>query len=566
MAGEFQVGEWLIEPTLNRIKKGDRTVQVEPKVLEVLVFLAQHPAEVLSKPEILAAVWSGTFVTEDALSYSIWELRRAFGDDARNPQYIQTISRKGYRLIAAVKRREQESKTQLSIAILPFSNMSADKDQEYFCDGMTEEVINNLVRLKELRVVSRTSVFAFKGKSEDVRSIGRRLGVTTVLEGSVRKAENHLRIAAQLINVSDGCHVWSGQFDRELKDAFAIQDEIARNIASALSITLSEKDRDAFAKAPTRDLQAYEYYLRGKQYYYQYRRKGIEYARRMFSQALELDPGFARAHAGLADCCAFLYLYAGSDPSYRAQADSASLKALEIDPESAEAHASRGVALSLSGGYVQAEACFENATRLDPWLFEAYYFHARMMFAQGNLEKAARLYEKASEVHPRDYQSPLLVAQSYADLGMPAEAESCPRRGIQLVEARLSLHPDDARALYMGANGLVALGERERGLEWARQALAIDPDEPMVLYNVACIQALAGCVEEAMESLEQAVRKGLTERGWIEHDSNLLPVRSHPRYPSLIKLLDDAERTGLAHTDSEAPPGESQRHPTGERR
>ncbi len=536
MPGEFQVGEWLVEPSLNRITKGEKIVQVEPKVLDLLSFLANRPGEVLSKSEILAAVWSGTFVSDEVLSYSVWELRKAFGDDARNPQYIQTIPRKGYRLIAPVKRREE--KTPLSIAVLPFSNLSADQEQEYFCDGMTEEVINNLVRLKELRVVSRTSVFALKGRSEDVRSIGHSLGVVTVLEGSVRKAANHLRITAQLISVSDGCHLWSGQFDRELKDMFAVQDEIARNIASALKITLSEKDRAAIARVPTSDLQAYDYYLRGRQYYYQYRRKGIEFGRRMFSQAIDLDPGFARAYAGLADCCSFLYLYAGSDPHYREQADSASLKALEIDPESAEAYASRGVALSLSGRYSEAEASFENAIRLDPCLFEAYYFYARTTFSQGNLEKAVRLYEKAGQVHPGDYQSPLLVAQSYADLEMPGEAEACRRRGIQLVEARLRMHPDDSRALYMGANGLVALGERERGLEWARQALAEDPDEPMVLYNVACIQALAGCVEEAVQSLEQAIRKGLTERGWIEHDSNLDPVRSHPRYPSLIRLLD----------------------------
>jgi adenylate cyclase len=185
--------------------------------------------------------------------------------------------------------------------------------------------------------------------------------------------------------------------------------------------------------------------------------------------------------------------------------------------------------------------CRETAIRLDPRLFEAYYFYARTAFIQGNLERAIELYAKASDVNPQDYQAPLLVAQSYADLGRHAEAEDARRRGIQLAEARLKLNPDEARALYMGANGLVALGEFDTGLEWANQALAMDPDEPMVLYNVACIQSLAGRNEDAIDSLERAVRSGLTQKNWLIHDSNLDPLRTHPRYCALIKLLEQQE-------------------------
>ncbi len=359
-----------------------------------------------------------------------------------------------------------------------------------------------------------------------------------MLEGGVRKSSNQLRISAQLINVMDGCHLWSDRYDRELKDVFTIQDEISRSIAATLRITLTQRESDALGKAPTSDLQAYDYYLRGMQYYYQYKRRGIEFALRMFSHAIELDPVYARAYAGIADCCAFLFMYAGRHAVHREQADSASLKAIELEPESAEAHASRGVVLSLKDEYAEAEAEFETAIRLDPWLFEAYYFYARTAFAQGRLEKAIELYEKSSEVNPQDYQAPLLVAQSYADLGLPEEAEAARRRGIRLAEAKLMLNPDDARALYMGANGLAALGEYEKGLEWAGQAIAIDPDEPMVLYNVACIQSLAGRIEDAFDSLERAVRSGLTQKSWLEHDSNLSPLRQHPRYQALIQFLD----------------------------
>jgi len=542
MTRGFRVGDWLMEPDLNRISRADKVVPIEPKVLEVLLFLAEQPGEVLSPKDIIRRVWPDTFVSDDVLTHSISELRKAFGDDAKNPHIIQTIPRKGYRLIASVTRQASPSQpARPSIAVMAFSDMSPEKDQEYFCDGIAEEITNTLTHVKGLRVAARTSAFAFKGRSEDVRTIGKSLGVGTVLEGSVRKAGNRLRIGAQLINVEDGCHIWSERYDRELKDVFAIQDEISRSIMNALEITLSPQERTVLSRIPTTDLQAYEYYLRGKQYFYQYNRKGIEFALRMFSQALELDPTYARAHAGIADCCAFLYMYAGSNPVHRERADSASWKAIDHDPESAEAHASRGVALSLKGDLELAEYEFEIAIALDPMLFEAYYFYARTSFAQGKPEKALMLYEKSSEVNPQDYQAPLLVAQIYSDLGRNAEADAARSRGIEAARARLKMNPDDARALYMGANGLVALGEYTEGLEWARQALAMDPDDPMVLYNVGCIQSLAGRSEEAIESLERSVKNGLSQRGWFENDSNLDPLRRHPRYLALIESLREKQ-------------------------
>ncbi|MBN2319178.1 MAG: winged helix-turn-helix domain-containing protein [Acidobacteria bacterium] len=537
MARELQIGGWLVEPDLNCITRGKKKIPVEPKVIEVLVCLADDPGEVLSKEQIIQTVWPDTYVSEEVLRYSISELRKAFKDDAKNPRVIQTIARRGYRLIAPVTKKDPFSQAKASVAVLAFSDMSALKDQEYFCDGISEEVINNLTRINKLRVASRTSSFAFKGRAEDIRSIGKRLNVSAVLEGSVRKAEDRLRISVQLINVKDGYPLWSEQYDRELKNIFAIQDEIARRIAATLKITLSPRESDAISKTPTTDLRAYDFYLRGRQFYYQYTRRGIEFALKLFSQAIELDKDFARAYAGIADCCSYLFMYGGNQNKHLKQADSNSLKALEMDPDSAEAHASRGVALFLREEFVESEKEFETAIRLDPMLFEAYYFYARSSFVQGELEKAVRLYEKSSEVNPHDYQAPLLVAQIYSDLGQPQKAEASRRRGIEVAEARLKLNPDDARALYMGANGLVALGEIDRGVEWAGLALEMDPSEPMVLYNVACIQSLAGLSEDAISSLETAFKNGLSQEGWIDQDSNLDPLRSHPRFKRLIKQI-----------------------------
>jgi TolB-like protein/Flp pilus assembly protein TadD len=537
MTRPFHVGEWLVEPDLNRISRKGQTVPIEPKVIRVLECLADHPGEVLSKEKIIRTVWPDTYVSDGILTYSMTILRKAFDDDAKNPRVIQTIARKGYRLVAPVEGREIGHAALPSIAVLAFSDMSVEKDQEYFCDGIAEEIINNLTHLRGLRVASRTSAFAFKNKPDDVRNIGRKLGVDTVLEGSVRKSHNCLRITIQLVKVQDGCHLMSERYDREPKDVFAIQDEISRSIAAILKVTLSPQESDSLRRVPTTDINAYDYYLRGRQFFYQYRRRGIEFALKMFSRAIELDPEYVRAYAGIADCCSFLYLYAGSHEIHRTQADDASRKAIDLNPASAEAQASRGVALSIKGDHAQAESAFENAIRLDPLLFEAYYFYARDSFAQAKPERAIELYRKASEISPHDYQARLLVAQIFDDLGRHDEARDCRRLGIEAAEARLKLNPDDVRALYMGANGLVALGEYEKGLEWAGMALEMDPNEPMVLYNVACIQSLAGRPGDAINTLEKAVHSGLTQRGWLENDSNLQPLRSNPRYQALIDSM-----------------------------
>jgi serine/threonine protein kinase/tetratricopeptide (TPR) repeat protein len=424
-----------------------------------------------------------------------------------------------------------------SIAVLPFVDMSRDKDQAYFCEGIAEEIINALCRLSGLRVASRTASFLFGGSPAEPREIGRRLGIDTILEGSVRKSGNRLRITAQLAETSQGFHLWSESFDRELKDVFEIQEEIARSIVRALQVTLSPQEKGALRTSPTRHVQAYDYYLRGRSFYYRYGKRDIEFALQLFKRATELDPGYAVAYAGLADCWSHIYLYSERRDSVRHQAEEASRKAVELAPDSAQAQASRAVTLSLGGAAEEAEQAFEKAIRLDPGLFEAWYFYARHTFGAGDLPRAAKYYQEAIRVRPDDYQSPLLVAQIYDDMKQPDDARESRRKGVALVEERLELYPDDARALYMGANGLVALGEREKGLEWARRARAIAPDDAMLLYNLGCIYSLAGEIDEAIDCLEKGVASGLTQKAWFEHDSNLDPLRGDPRFKALMEKL-----------------------------
>jgi serine/threonine protein kinase/tetratricopeptide (TPR) repeat protein len=422
-----------------------------------------------------------------------------------------------------------------SVAVLYFENLSGANDDEYFRDGMTEDIITELSKIKDLHVFPRAAVLAYRDKPVTGPKVGRELNAACVLGGSLRRAGNRLRITAQLVQTQTGHSIWAERYDRELKDVFEVQDEIARSISQALRITLSPQEEKAIARKPTESAQAYDYYLRGRQYFHQFRRKGFDFARQMFARAIVIDAGYARAYAGVADCCSFLYMYWDSSEDNLNEADAASRKALELDPELAEAHASRGLALALSKNFAGARTEFETAIRLDPKLYEAYYFYARTSFQQGDLAKAAQLYELACHVNPDDYQAPSLLAPVYKSLGREAEADDTRRRALQLAERHVELHPDDARALYLGAGILCQLGERARGLEWAQRALAMDPEETSILYNVGCVYALLDEAEKAIDCLEKATTRGDWYKGWARKDSDLDSLRGHPRFQALLK-------------------------------
>ncbi len=426
------------------------------------------------------------------------------------------------------------------LAVLPFVDMSAEGDQAYFCDGITEELILGLSHVAKLDVIARTSVFRYKNSPMDIRRIGHDLGADAVLEGSVRKAGERLRITAQLIDVASGNPLWSESYDRQLRDVLAVQDEIARNIVRALEVTLQPGESMPRAYRRARDPEAYDYYLRGRQFFYLYHRRGMELALKMFGLAVEHDPDFALAYTGMTNCWSYLFLYADRRSESLEKADEASLRALGLDPELAEAHVARGQVLSLSERHDEAEREFRRATELDDRLFDAAYLYARDCFAQGRLEEAAALFTRAQELDPRDYQSPALLAMVQDGLGQPAPALRARRCAVDLIEEHLKRHPGDVRALYMGANCLISIDEPRRALEWAELARSIEPDDPMVLYNLACIFAKAGEVDDALACLERAVQGGLVQRGWIVNDPDLEAVRAHSRYADVLAWVDRA--------------------------
>jgi len=427
-----------------------------------------------------------------------------------------------------------------SIAVLPFADMSPEGDQEYFADGIAEELLNTLTSCcTHLRVPARTSSFAFKGKDVDAREIGARLGVDALIEGSVRKSGDRVRITVQLIDVRDGYHLWAQTFDRDLVDLFAVQDEIAQCVADSLDVSVPEDDKKVVAGSTPADVQAYEYYLRGKQYFRHSLKKSLGYAQEMFRRSVEIDPEYALAWAALAATSAqSVQLYPG-DPSSTAnieEADRASARALELDPALADAHAARGFALFQIRRFDEAEAEFQTAIELDPKQLSAHFFYGRFCFQEGRMEEAARLFATAADIRS-DHESEFFAAQSLEALGRSEEARVHYAAGIEAAAQHMELNPDDSRAATLRAVACGRLGNTKEGFKWAERALAIDPSDSGVKYNLACFYAVEGESDRAIELLTQAVDAGMGQRGWLENDPDLGSLREDPRFIDLLERI-----------------------------
>ncbi len=425
-----------------------------------------------------------------------------------------------------------------SIAVLPFNNMSGDPEQEYFSDGITEDIITDLSKVSGLSVIARHSSFSYKGKPLKVQQIGRELGVDFMLEGSVRKAGARVRVTGQLVNCKKGSHVWAERFDRDLTDIFAIQDEITHAIVEQLKVRLLPQEREAVEQIPTENIEAYTYCLRGRDFYRRYIKHYLQLGRRMFAKAVELDPLYARAYAGMADCDSFLryyYRFDISTDSILALAD----KALSLDEALPEAHASRGFGLLLAHRPDEAVAEFERAIALDPSSFEAHYLYGRLCHGQGKMEKTAALFERAAEINPDDLNVPTFLTHVYRSLGRDEARERWARRTVEIAERQLALYPDDARPPCMGIEGLIELGETNRAKEWISRALALEPDDPTVQYNVACGLTKLGELEWALDLLEHSLRNAPPEMiSWVKHDADLDGLRNHPRYSKILELIE----------------------------
>ncbi len=438
---------------------------------------------------------------------------------------------------AAMKREERPQERRPSVAVLPFTNMSGDPEQEYFSDGITEDIITDLSKISGLFVVARNTAFTYKDKPRTVQQVGQELGVQFLLEGSVRKAGSRVRVTGQLVSTEEGDYIWAERFDRDLTDIFAIQDEITHAIVEQLKVKLLPQERNSIEQTPTDNVEAYTYYLRGRQFLHRHSKSYYHLARRMFAKAIELDPRYARAYAGIADCDSFLLLHYHVDvPIGRILANTD--KALALDNRLAEAHASRGLALSIQKRFEESVTEFEQATALDCNSFEAHYLYARASFAHGNFERAATLFERAAEINPDDYQSLILLIQTYRSLGRDEEKDSAARRGVERAEREVILHPEDPRPAYLGIAALIEMGENDRAREWIERALVIGSEDPLTQYNVACGYTKLGEREQALDLLERMLPNvGEEIRMWIKHDSDFAGLHDQPRFQKLLKSI-----------------------------
>jgi adenylate cyclase len=436
-------------------------------------------------------------------------------------------------------KRRSNGEHQASIAVLPFVNMSGDPEQDYFSDGITEDIITDLSKISALFVVSRNTAFTYKGSSEDLDRVASRLGVQYLLEGSVRKVNDRVRITAQLIDGRTNGHVWAERYDRKFEDIFELQDDISHAIVDALRLKMLPQERETISQRPTYNSEAYRFYLMGRSFFHRgHTRRFLRLAKQMFQRALDIEHDYAAAHAGIADCNSHL-LDAGDTSITTNEIFEQSERALTIDANLAEAHASKGLALYTAGRYEEAEASFERALSLKPDLFEAYFFYGRNCFNRGQYGKAADLFGKAAQVKSEDFRALGLQSMCFQSLGRLEDMRAAAKAALARTEAAVAERPDDADALAFGAGLLAALGENDRTRDWAERASIIEPDDFYMHYNIACAFAILGETELAMDRLERimgpSTLRSLQE--YMLHDSDLDVLRDHPRFADILKKL-----------------------------
>lgn len=531
------------EPGTGQLFRGEAEVRLTPKAAAVLRVLVARAGQPVTKEQLFEAAWDGASVSGDALQSCVQELRKALGDDSREPRFIETRHRQGYRFVAPLAARKETPTTPAAsssapaIAVLPFVDMSPERDLDFLCDGLAEELIGVLSGIEGLRVASRTVSSHFREPGADLRAIGQKLGVEALLEGSIRRSGDRLRVAVQLVDAATGYHRWSRRFDRRLDDLFAFQDEIAASVAESLRGTvLTGREKRTLSRPPTSGA-AYEYYLRGRQSLPRMTRSDLMRSAGMFERALEEDPRYGPAMAGLATVHSTLYEWFGAAADDLRAAEQASRLALDLCPELAEAHVARANALALSRHYAQAEREFEEAIRINPNLFDAHYYYARMCVARGDAARAASLFERAAALRREDYQSPLFQAKALFLLGREPEAREAASEGLRRAEHALALNPEEGRAWSLGSLALLDAGDLTRALDWSRRSVDLNPGDTCTLVNHACLRARTGRKDEALDLLDGLFARGLGKRDWVDHDPDFDPFRGDPRFERMLERL-----------------------------
>jgi len=438
-----------------------------------------------------------------------------------------------------------QDRSRVAICVLPFANMSGDPEQEYFSDGISEDIITDLCKVSSLWVAARNTAFTFKGKQVDAKDTARKLGVTHLLEGSVRKAGGRVRITAQLIEGATGGHVWAERYDRDLNDIFALQDEISQAIVAALKLRLLPEEKKAIEQRGTADPEAYKLYLMARQYSItgnlgSARRN--EAIIRLCHRATDLDPRYARPWALMAAAQMSLRFHLGREGE---DGMPAAERAVALDPNLAEAHSAMGRAFMQKRRYDEALREIEIALRLDPESYDANSAAGRWNYLNRRFDDAISYYEKAARLSDTEYMSAGLLVSCYKAVGDDAGARRAAKRALARTEAIVAQEPDNGSAMSYAVGALAALGEAERAKEWAQRALLLDPDNLNLRYNFACTLVIdLKDYDAALDLLEPVFAQLKVEAiTWAKTDPDLDPIREHPRYKAMVAAAE--ARLGL---------------------
>jgi adenylate cyclase len=430
-------------------------------------------------------------------------------------------------------------RAKLSICVLPFANMSGDAEQEYFSDGISEDIITDLSKVSALSVISRNTAFSYKGKSVELTEVARKLNVSHVLEGSVRKAGNRVRITAQLINATQDDHIWAERYDRDLNDIFALQDEISEAIVKALKLRLLPDEKKAIERRGTDSAEAYDLYLMARQNYStgNFDVRVTETIIRLCAKAVEIDPAYARAWALMGWAQSSLRLRFGRQDI---DGSAAVEKALALDPNLAEAHAAKGSNLRGEGRLDEAAVEVEIALRLDPECYEANLAAATLCLSQGRIAEGVPYFEKAAALMEADPAAPALLITCYTALGDMDGARRAAQMTLPRAEAVLSQDRGNGTAMSSGAIALAALGEADRARDWIRRALVIDPDNQLMRYNFACaltthLMDTDGALELLGPYLGQVTRADLD---WTKTDPDMDLLREDQRFQAMTAAAE----------------------------
>ncbi|HET6401911.1 MAG TPA: TIR domain-containing protein [Candidatus Kapabacteria bacterium] len=421
-----------------------------------------------------------------------------------------------------------------AIAVLPFSNMSPDKETDYFSDGLTEELITSLSRLKDIRVVPGTATMSYKGTQKSIGAIGEELRARFVITGSVRKHLDNVRIAAQLIDAQTEAQLWAETYKGKLEDIFEIQENVAKQIVEALSIKLTMVQEIALTKRSTDNAEALDYYMRGREFRYKANRKNFQFAIELFKKAIELDTRYANAYAGMSEVYSMLFEFERK-PEHLSKSAEASLKALMYDPSSAEAYAALGLTHYYQGNPEEAEAACHKAIELDPQLFVGYRNLGRIYHLTDRDENAAEMLQKATELKPEDYATIGVLSGIYTRLGHRDDQKKCERLILELMPRYLLRNPEDTHARIFYAIALAGAGRTAEAKQEATIVLEASFDDSNSLYNVACCLAQLHDSAAAVDALRKAIAVGYANYDWIKRDSDLDPIRNHPGYIELMK-------------------------------